>query len=211
MKKDRFTIPILWLLSCAIVFLIAGKVSQPPEKDVPSLGENDSRLQIRRSSGSDLSAGRKSQRQTGRTSLLAANDLEETIDSFMVNDDSLSRSKNLLTFVGQLTAEDYPEFVNALIKKDFDGKLFTDYLFVLRSWTRADPSAAMEFATKERKNKYDKLAVLRHWASYDKEGISQWIEDNVPDVNYRRWDMEEVSYGAREGEFFERQRDSEGG
>lgn len=204
MKKDRLTVPSLWLLSCAIVFLIAGKTTQTPEEDFSSPREKDFRLQELGSSASDSLARRKSQRQIRQASLFAVNDLEESIDSIMANDETLSRSEDLLTLVSQLRAADYPQVLKALIKKDFDGKFFTDYLFVLRSWTQADPYAAMEFVTRERKNKYDKLEVLRHWASYDREGASQWIETNVAEVSSRRWDLEEVSYGARQGEFFDR-------
>lgn len=204
MKKDRFIIPALWLLSCAIVFLIAGKMSQTPEKNFSSLEENDSRLQARGSSATNYLGRRKSQRRISRASLLAESNLEKTIDSIMANDDNFSRSEDLLTLVNRLTVEDYPKVLKALIKKDFDGQFFTDYLFILRSWAQADPSAAMEFVTRERKDKYDRLEVIRYWASYDRKGISQWIEANVPNENSRRWYLEEASYGARQGEFFDK-------
>ena len=205
MKKQRFVLVSLWLVSCAIVFLIGGKLSQTSGQDVSSPRENDLRPQTRDgsasvpprgSSGFDSSAGRKLQRRTDRGSVSAARNLGETIDSIMDNDNALSRSKLLLSFIAQLTADDYPQVVKALVEKDFDGKLPNDYFMVIRSWTKVDPSAAMEFATNERKKKFDRVAVLRCWASYDVEGVTQWLEANVPATS-RRWDMEEVNTVAR--------------
>lgn len=195
MKTNGYTFPLLWLLSCAIFFLLGEKLYQPTDRGFDSADNMSSRRSRENLAPSD-SETRQFKISERRGPSLSQDDLTLAAASLAQNDDPLSRTNEIVSLISQLKTADYPEVVSSFIEQNLNELRKSEYYLLLSAWAARDPLGALEFCEVNKVNRFDRITILRSWSSYNATSAAQWIETSDALDYEKDWDLLEIINGA---------------
>ena len=160
---------------------IAGRISSPGTSEV----SRDAPIETKSSRASSRNAAESAAGTTGKSDgrKLAARSIpgspEERLsrlESIVLGENPLDRSSALLAWIDQLGPGDFEQAVASFRRMGITESRMGEYALLLSAWAKADPLAALEYATQNTGGRFASNTILTTWASSDPEAALRWAE-----------------------------------
>lgn len=120
----------------------------------------------------------KSEPRASRTSPTDVDRAVEEMIEIMGTTDPLARTEAWLAFVNGLDPARFEEVVDQFRSKGLTNGNMTEYAMMLTAWAKADPLAALDYASENTGTSFARNTILTSWATTDPNGAIQWAESN---------------------------------
>ncbi len=146
-----------------------------------SSGSQSSRSALQDIRDSSGESGRKSQRperpeRAARNSTGSSTERLARLESIVRGENPLDRSRALLAYIDQLGPGDFEAAVAHFRSLGITESRFGEYGMLLAAWAKADPLAALLYATANTTSGFATNTILTTWASTDPEAAIRWAE-----------------------------------
>jgi len=161
---------------------MAGRLSSP---DLTTRGSDDSSDASRApgagnggasSNGSDRKSARPD--RPARTAAGTASERLARLPALLRGENPLDRNRALLAFIDQLGPGDFEAAVAQFRALGITDSRFGEYALLLAAWAKADPLAALDYATANTSGRYATTTILAAWATADPEAALRWAQAN---------------------------------
>jgi hypothetical protein len=112
------------------------------------------------------------------TASIAKGDLITRMQDLKNTTDPLERTRLWLQLIDSLSPEQFEEFVASFRAEGIPSERMGDYAMLLTAWAKADPQAALDYASKNTGNPFARQTILAAWASYDPNSAIAWAKSN---------------------------------
>jgi len=104
---------------------------------------------------------------------------EKAMQRVMAIADPLERAQAWLDFVNTLAPHEFEQVVRDFRASGFnDRETLTEYAMLLTAWGKADPLAALDYASDNTGSPFARNTILTSWAATDPEAAVRWAEQN---------------------------------
>ena len=110
--------------------------------------------------------------------LSAAKSNTEFISAIANHQNSISRSKALLTFIDTLGPNDFANVIQQLEESGLVELRSPEYRILLSAWAQASPKDAIAYASKHFEGTFAKNTILETWALNDPKAALAWAQKN---------------------------------
>ena len=100
------------------------------------------------------------------------------LESIMRGENPLDRNRALLAFIDQLGPGDFEAAVAHFRSLGITDSRSGEYALLLSAWAKADPLAALTYATANTTNRFATNTILTSWAAIDPEAAIRWAQAN---------------------------------
>jgi hypothetical protein len=183
MKPTSLTILAAFILIGAGGFM-AGRISSsgPSAASQDNAGGRKSSRASSQSAGTaaDGASSRKSARaeRPGRVAAGSASDRLARLEAIVRGENPLDRNRSLLAFIDQLGPGDFEAAVAKFRALGITDNRFGEYALLLSAWAKADPLAALAYASANTRGGFATSTILGSWAFTDPEAAIRWAETN---------------------------------
>ena len=183
MKPTSLTILAALILIGAGGFM-AGRISSSGSSAAShdNAGGRKSSRAFSQSAGTaaDGASSRKSARaeRPGRAAAGSASDRLARLEAIVRGENPLDRNRALLAFIDQLGPGDFEAAVAKFRALGITDNRFGEYALLLSAWAKADPLAALAYASANTRGGFATSTILGSWAFTDPEAAIRWAETN---------------------------------
>jgi hypothetical protein len=128
--------------------------------------------------GSDVPLRPGADRPRTQRASTTAEQRNSRIEDIMRGENALDRGRALLAFIDQLGPGDFEDAVAHFRSLGITDDRMGEYSLLLTAWAKADPIAALEYASANTGGDFARTTILTAWATSDPEAAIRWADSN---------------------------------